>query len=154
MNLKNAIKIELALSRNIIRAGGFILPRFEIYAPTGRFNVVVEPSTDENVTNQRLGVVRGFMILKAATAFTLAGEIRAPTALTVLGVTRTSTLAVLQEYKRSPVFFGAARWTESLVPEIVDLLPHKVLAITHEELTRIEQLLASGAVPGITWQRK
>ena len=86
MNLRAAIEAELTTSRQIIRRGEPVASQFEIYTPTGQFNVTIVPSSDDNLIAQRFGIARDFMILKAATGFTLAGEIVKPKALSVAAV--------------------------------------------------------------------
>ena len=137
-------------SRFIIESGDTIAPRFEIFTPTGQFNVTIEMTTDENLWAQRLNIVRDFMILKAATGFTLACEITATKVLAVVAVTRSESRAALQNYKRKPISFADIRWVEAS-PEIVSLLPPKMIAMTIEEIARIENAFETHDLSGVTW---
>jgi hypothetical protein len=110
---------------------------------------------DANERTIRMTAASSFMIWKAASGFLLATGLFEPDALSVIAVTRTDIIGALQRIQRAPISFGEPEWfgRENVDDEILDLLPPKALAVTHEELASIKHAFEVGNMPGITWRR-
>jgi hypothetical protein len=152
---RKAILDELAVSRTIVSDGHEVVLRFTVSAPGGPYVVWVQLPDDEAGRAKQLLAVRGFMIWKAASGFTLANELIKPDTISVVAVTRSEVAGALQRIHRLPARFDNPEWfgRENVGDEVIDLLPPRQLTITLEQLEFMRQAFEEGNVPGITWHR-
>jgi hypothetical protein len=155
IDLRDTIVTEVALSQRIIRKGIEVVPRFTIFAPDGTHTAMVELAVDPIARLEQLHVMRNFMIYKAAHAFVLANELIEPNAISVIAVARSDVIGSLQRIHRDPVRFDPLEWfgRESVGNEVIDFLPPRELAVTHEDLSFMRQAFEKGSVAGVTWLR-
>ena len=153
--LRSEILDELSLSERIVRDGHEVVPRFRIIAPDGEHTMMVQLPDDLAARNERMQVVRAFMIWKAATAFVQSTELIEPNAIASVAVTRAGAIGALRRITCKPMVFGEFEWfgRESVDDEIVALLPPRSLTLTDNDLHFIDQAFACGEVPGIRWVR-
>ena len=146
---------EFALSQRIVRKGIEVVPRFTVFAPDGTHSAMVQLPDDPIGRLNQLQVMRNFMIWKAAHAFVLANELFEPDAISVVAVARSDVIGALQRVHRDPVRFDPLEWfgRENVGDEVIDLLPPRELAVTHEDLSFMRQAFEAGSVAGITWLR-
>ena len=153
--MRNLILEELTLSERIICAGHEVVPRYRIFAPDGEHTMMVQLPNDIAVRNERLSVVRAFMIWKAASAFVQSSELIEPNAIASIAVTRDGVSGALRRITPKPLAFAAHEWfgRESVGDDIVSLVPPRSLTLTENELHFIDQAFAYPTVPGIRWLR-
>jgi hypothetical protein len=151
-DLRQNILEEVALSRDIVRDGTEVVPRFTIRtrrsarphgAASRRREAAARPAVEGAL----------FMIWKAASAFIVASELSIFEGISVIAVSRTEILGALQRIKRSPLTFSEPEWfgREHVGKEMIDLLPPPTLTVTHDELAFMGRAFEVGTIPGITW---
>jgi hypothetical protein len=156
MDLRKAVLEELAVSRDIIRDGSEVVPRFTIFAPDGPHVIMVQLSDKEAERRKRFEIVKLFMIWKAASGFMMATEVVQPDAIAVTAVTRTEVIGAYQRITRSPLSFAHPEWLDrdDVGEELVSLLPPKVLSVTMMEMAAMREAFEEGSVPGISWMKE
>ena len=155
MDVRDTILAELEVSRRIVGNGHEVVPRFTIFAPDGTHAVTAQLPNDPLERVKRLQVVRTFMVWKAARSFVMANELVGPEAISVIAVTKSDVIGVMQRINREPLGFDPPVWfdRENVGDEVVALLPPKELVVTQEELAFMRQAFQEGSAPGITWRR-
>ena len=79
--LRSLILEELPLAQRFVRAGEEVVPRFIVLAPDAQF-MIIGPLPDETPARlERLQLIRGVMVSKAASGFVHASELREPDAI-------------------------------------------------------------------------
>ena len=150
-----AVLEELTVSERVVRAGHEVVPRYRIIAPDGEHSIMVQLPDDIEARNERMSVVRAFMIWKAASAFVQSSELIEPNAIASIAVTRDGVSGALRRITRKPLMFASHEWfgRETVGDEIVALLPPRSLTLTETDMRFIDQAFTDGAVPGIRWLR-
>ena len=146
---------ELQLSEHIVRDGHEVVPRFRVIAPDGEHTVMVQLPDDIAARNERMQIVRAFIIWKAATGFVKSTELIEPDAIVTVAVTRDGASGALRRITREPISFGEIEWfgRDNVDDEVLALLPPRSLMLTENDLQFIDQAFAEGAVSGIRWLR-
>jgi hypothetical protein len=72
---------ELERSRQIIRGGDVLVPRFVVSTPDGEFSVLADFPADDKKHDELLAKLYAFMIWKHASAFVMSCEWKEPNAV-------------------------------------------------------------------------
>jgi len=97
MNLR-----ELERSRQIIRSGDVLVPRFVVSSPDGEFSVFADFAADTKKHEEVLAKLYAFIIWKHATAFVMSCEWQEPNAVCSIGVSRPTVEGMIQVISRGP----------------------------------------------------
>ena len=138
---------ELERSRQIIRGGDVLVPRFVISTPDREFSVVADLPTDPKKYDKLLANLYAFMIWKQASAFVMSCEWQEPNAVCSIGVSRPTVEGMMQVISRGPlVEFGPfiKLEPEQIGDELPALLPRRSATLSAETIAELEQIFGPG----------
>ena len=138
---------ELERSRQIIRGGDVIVPRFVISTPGGEFSVLADLPIDPKKHHELLAKLYAFMIWKQASAFVMSCEWQEPNAVCSIGVSRPTVEGMMQIISRGPpVEFGPVikLEPEQIGDELPALLPRRSATLSAETTAELGQIFGPG----------
>ncbi len=143
-NLRDIVLSDLDRAQQLIRtvegeeAG--IDPQFRIKAPDGDYRVAMPLSDDPRECGRQFELIKKFMALNTAPAFTMAGETTAPEGVFCVGVTHREALCALAPLQRDPLRFSFIEWTEPKVlgGEVLALLPRGELTLSPTDIEELD----------------
>jgi hypothetical protein len=147
MPISAMILRELERSRQIIRGGDVLVPRFIISTPDGEFSVLADLPTDAKKHEEHLAKIYAFMIWRQASAFVMSCEWQEPNAVCSIGVSRPTVEGMMQAISRGPpVEFGPLIKLESeqIGDELPALLPRRSATLSAEIIAELEQIFGPG----------
>jgi hypothetical protein len=142
MNLR-----ELERSRQIIRSGDVLVPRFVVSSPDGEFSVFADFAADTKKHEEVLAKLYAFIIWKHATAFVMSCEWQEPNAVCSIGVSRPTVEGMIQVISRGPpVEFGPLikMEPEQIGDELPALMPRRSATLSAETIAELEQIFGPG----------
>ena len=147
MPISAMILRELERSRQIIRGGDVLVPRFVVSTPDFEFSVFADLPTDANKRDELLAKLYAFMIWKHASAFVMSCEWQEPNAVCSIGVSRPTVEGMMQVISRGPpVEFGPLikLEPEKIGDELPALLPRRSATLSAETIAKLEQIFGAG----------
>ncbi len=102
MPISAMILRELERSRQILRGGDVLVPRFVVSTPEGELSIFADPSTDLEKDEGLLAKLYAFMLWKQASAFVMSSERQEPSAACSVGVSRPKVEGMMQAISRGP----------------------------------------------------
>ena len=149
--LRASVLEELAISERVVRSGHEVVPRYLVIAQDGEHTMMVQLPDDIAARNERMSVLRAFMIWKAATGFAQSTELIEPDAIASFAVTRQGVSGARRISRSRSVSLSPIEWfgVESVGEDILALLPPREVTLTHDDVVFIDKAFAHGTVPGI-----
>ena len=147
MPISAMILRELERSRQIIRGGDVLVPRFVISTPDGEFSVFADFPADTKKHDELLAKLYAFMIWKQASAFVMSCEWQEPNAVCSIGVSRPTFGGMVHVISQGPpVEFGPVikLEPEQIGDELPALLPRRSAALSAETIAELEQIFGPG----------
>jgi len=147
MPISAMILRELERSRQIIRGGDVLVPRFVVSTPDGELSVFADFPTDAKKDEEVLAKLYAFMIWKQASAFVMSCEWQEPSAVCSIGVSRPKVEGMMQVISRGPpVEFGPLikLEPEQIGVELPALLPRRSATLSAETIAELEQIFGPG----------
>lgn len=138
---------ELERSRQIIRGGDVLVPRFVVSTPDGELSVFADFPTDAKKDEEVLAKLYAFMIWKQASAFVMSCEWQEPNAVCSIGVSRPTVEGMIQVISRGPpVEFGPLikMEPEQIGDELPALMPRRSATLSAETIAELEQIFGPG----------
>ena len=138
---------ELERSRQIIRGGDVLVPRFVVSIPDGEFSVFADFPTDAKKDEEVLAKLYAFMIWKQASAFVMSSKWQEASAVCSIGVSRPTVEGMIQVISRGPpVEFGSLikMEPEQIGDELPALMPRRCATLSAETIAELEQILGPG----------
>jgi len=147
MPISAMILRELERSRQIIRGGDVLVPRFVVSTPDGEFSILADFPTDAKKHEELLAKLYAFMIWKQASAFVMSCQWQEPNAVCSIGVSRPTVEGVIKVISREPpVEFGPLikLEPEQIGDELPALLPRRSATLSAETIAELEQIFGPG----------
>ena len=138
---------ELERSRQVIRGGDVLVPRFVVSSPDGEFSVFADFAADTKKHEEVLAKLYAFIIWKHATAFVMSCEWQEPNAVCSIGVSRPTVEGMIQVISRGPpVEFGPLikMEPEQIGDELPALMPRRSATLSAETIAELEQIFGPG----------
>ena len=138
---------ELERSRQIIRGGDVLVPRFVVSSPDGEFSVFADFAADTKKHEEVLAKLHASIIWKHATAFVMSCEWQEPNAVCSIGVSRPTVEGMIQVISRGPpVEFGSLikMEPEQIGDELPALMPRRSATLSAETIAELEQIFGPG----------
>ncbi len=143
--MRDVVDAEFAWSREIIKLGIELVPRFRIGTAYGEAILFVQSSDDLAESLRRMSLVSSFMRVNMAQWFVLSSQVAQPDALSAIAVSRNGGEAGRQRIARSPLSFGETNWingSHNILSDIECLLPRRVESVTSEQVAEVDALIA------------
>ena len=138
---------ELERSRQIIRGGDVLVPRFVVSTPDGEFSVFADLPTATKKHDELLAKLYGFMIWKRASAFVMSCQWHEPNAVCSIGVSRPTVEGMMQVISRGPPLeFGPLikLEPEQIGDELPALLPRRSATLSADTIAELERIFGPG----------
>jgi hypothetical protein len=147
MSISAMIVRELERSRQIIRGGDVLVPRFVISTPDGELSVFADLPTETKKHEELLAKLYGFMIWKQASEFVMSCEWQEPNAVRSIGVSRPTVEGMMQVISPGPPLeFGPLikLEPEQIGDELPALLPRRSATLSAKTIAELEQIFGPG----------
>jgi hypothetical protein len=115
-------------------------PQFRITAPEGDYRLTMPLSEDPCECGRQFELIKKFMALNTAPAFTMAGGTTEPEGVFCVGVSHREALCALAPLERDPLRFSFIEWPEpkALGGEVLGLLPRGELSLSPADIEEID----------------
>ena len=143
--MRDVVETEFVWSREIIKLGFELVPRFRIGTAYGEAILFVQSCDDLAENLRRMSLISSFMRVNMAQWFVLSSELAQPDALSAIAVGRNGGEAAWQHITRSPLSFGETNWlkgSNDILCDIEYLLPRRVESVTYEQVAEVDALIA------------
>lgn len=137
---------ELHLSTSVVLSGEELVPRFRVICPTETWTVFVPLPDDIGERQRRMQLLYAFMAWKAATAFVMSSELKAPEALISAAVGKDSVLCAYRPLTRTHNSVGPVEWLsgDAVGDEVVALLPRGRVELGDQAVAMLMRAFGGG----------